>query len=74
MGTSHVEIVKFLAVFEPELTQVYVAVRDLTPYETPVGVAGWHHKTFSAKTNLPTILQRMAKGDDPLLWPLEAPP
>jgi len=73
MGTSHVEIAEIRFVFEPELTQVYIFVRDLTPIETPVGVAGWHHKTYPKTLSTLDILNKMRKGDDPIMWDKGAP-
>lgn len=58
-------------VIEDELTQVYVAIEARG--DSPIGVQGWHHKTFPASKNVIEILESVAAGDDWLLWGLEAP-
>jgi hypothetical protein len=61
-------IKKVLFVIEPELTHCYVAVD--AEGDCPLGVQGWHHKTFPASMSALDIL----KGDfDYLMWPLDAP-
>jgi hypothetical protein len=57
-------------VFEEELTQVYVYMDAYN--DVPIGVQGWHHKTFPASKSAVDILNSM--GDDsPILWSQKAP-
>lgn len=59
-------------VIEDELTQCYVAI-DATG-DAPLGVQGWHHKTFPASKSILDIVNGFATKDgDPILWPLNAP-
>ncbi len=57
-------------VIEDELTQVYVLIEATG--DSPLGVQGWHHKTFPASKNAIEILNSFTK-DSPVLWPLDAP-
>jgi hypothetical protein len=58
---------------DPDLTQVYVAIEARG--DCPVQVQGWHHKTFPSRIPTLEIMQKMFGGDDdPVLWPLNAPP
>ena len=57
---------------DPELTQVYVFIENLSN-DGVLGVQGWHHKTFPARMSMIEILQAWADGDDPLLWSQKAP-
>lgn len=60
-------------VIEDELTQVYILIEALG--DCPLGVQGWHHKTFPASRPVNGLLDEVfSKGDDPVLWPLNAPP
>jgi len=57
-------------VLEDELTQVYVYydVED----DAPIGVMGWHHKTFPASKNAVEIINSFV-DDSPMLWGLQSP-
>lgn len=57
-------------VIEPELTQCYVLL-DVAG-DSPIGVAGWHHKTFPASRPLLLILQSF-EFEAPVLWATKAP-
>lgn len=58
---------------DPELTQVFVLIKNLSNDDFP-GVQGWHHKTFPARMSILDIMQAWGLGkEDPLNWPLEAP-
>lgn len=57
---------------EDELTQVYVLIE--AGGDAPIGVQGWHHKTFPPSMNLIDIMQAWRDGDDPMLWAQDAPP
>lgn len=57
-------------VIEDELTQCYVLIEALG--DCPLGVQGWHHKTFPPSMNCVQIIESMGK-DDPVLWPQNAP-
>lgn len=74
MGTSRVKIKELRFVIEEKQTHAYVLFEDLTPGETPIGAAGWHHKAFPENKAVIDILKMMMNPkNDPLLWPLEAP-
>ena len=66
--SSIVKEVRF--VIEDELTQCYVAVEAVG--DCPIGVQGWHHKTFPASLSLLDILRDHLPAEH-LLWPQEAP-
>jgi len=72
MGKASVKFKELRFVIEDELTQVYVACE--AEGDCPIGVQGWHHKTFPPSKNVQQILKAMFEdGDDPVLWPLEGP-
>lgn len=58
-------------VIEDELTQVYVLIEALG--DCPMGVQGWHHKTFPASKPVIDILTRLGRDNDAVLWPQQAP-
>jgi hypothetical protein len=66
-ATSKIKEVRF--VIEEELTQVYVAVDAIG--DCPLGVQGWHHKTFPASISAIDILKNHFK--DYLLWSQKSP-
>jgi hypothetical protein len=70
MGKCGAEVQEVRFVFEKELTQVYVLVRAIG--DCPIGVQGWHHKTFPASKTALDILQNDLPKDY-LLWGQEAP-
>ena len=75
MGAAHYDMREFRFIIEDELTQAYVYIRAWG--DVPLGVQGWHHKTYPASKSVLDILNLMAsgkEGDDPLLWSHEAPP
>ena len=52
---------------QPELTQAFFLIQAVG--DCPIGVQGWHHKTFPASMNCTQILQRIERGEeDPLMW------
>lgn len=53
---------------DPDLTQVYVLVR--AEGDCPLGVQGWHHKTFAARVPVAEILPQTK---DYLLWTPKSP-
>lgn len=58
---------------DPELTQVYVMIDNLSN-DGMIGVQGWHHKTFPARMSVLDIIQAWSDGkEDPLMWPQKAP-
>ena len=72
MGKAGVIYREMRFIIEDELTQVYVSCEAVG--DCPLGVQGWHHKTFPASVSTQEILQRWADGkDDPILWPQQAP-
>ncbi len=59
---------------DPELTQVYIFIENLSN-DGMLGVQGWHHKTFPASMSMLDILNAWASGkENPLMWSLKAPP
>jgi hypothetical protein len=55
-----------------ELTEVYVFCQ--AHGDCPLGIQGWHHRTFPKSITVEALLLRMFAGDeDPLLWGQEAP-
>ena len=61
-----------LNVADPEITHVWVLIN--VGDDCPIGVQGWHHKTFPASIPTIELLEQMWKGDQPVLWPLGVPP
>lgn len=70
MADTHVYYRELRVIIEEELTQVYVLL-DAYP-DAPLGVQGWHHKTFPASRHLDEILQ--SADFTPMMWPQAAPP
>ena len=59
-------------VIEDELTEVYVLI--YAKGDCPIGVQGWHHKTYPASLSVDKILEKMfTEKGGPLMWPLDAP-
>ena len=56
-------------VIEDELTECYVLLEAYG--DSPLGVQGWHHKTFPASKSVVDILTKHM--DDAVLWGQEAP-
>ncbi len=69
MGKCFSTIKEVRFVIEDELTQVFVAVQ--ADGDCPMGLQGWHHKTFPASKSAIDILTN--HFEDHLLWPLAAP-
>jgi hypothetical protein len=70
MADSSYEVIELRFVIKPELTECYVALQAFG--DSPIGVQGWHHKTFPASMPVVDIL----RGEDMkncVLWPLDAP-
>ena len=55
----------------PELTECYIFLEAWG--DAPLGVQGWHHKTFPASMSSLDILQGPIAKQDFVLWSLEAP-
>lgn len=66
--TSAIREVRF--VIEDELTQCYVLTDAIG--DCPMGVQGWHHKTFPASKSAKDILEG-PDFPDYVLWAQEAP-
>ena len=71
MGKATVTYREVRFIIEEELTQVYVHCE--AGGDCPFGVQGWHHKTFPPSLNICQIMSLWGEGDDPVLWPLDAP-
>lgn len=58
---------------DPELIEVFVCVTIMG--DVPLGVQGWHHKTFPSRVPGLDIYTAMFTGEDnPVLWHQETPP
>ena len=57
-------------VIEDELTHCYVLIEARG--DSPLGVQGWHFKTFPASVPAIDILKGF-DGASPILWPQKAP-
>lgn len=71
MGRCAAKIHEIRFVLEDELTQTYVLVEALG--DCPLGVQGWHHKTFPASKSAMDILKEIRDGDSPVMWHQQAP-
>jgi hypothetical protein len=71
MGKASMATKELRFVIEDELTQVYVLIEAIG--DCPLGVQGWHHKTFPASHSVLDILRDIARSDDPVMWSQEAP-
>lgn len=58
-------------ILEDELTQAYVLIDAIG--DCPIGVQGWHHKTFPPSVSIRDLVERFIDYA-PVTWPLEAPP
>lgn len=70
MGECNTSIKEVRFVFEDELTYVYVHCEAWG--DCPLGVQGWHHKTFPVSRTAIDILRNDISGY--VLWPQQAPP
>lgn len=75
MADAHYDITEIRFVIEPELTQVYMLAENVgDPNEMPIGVVGWHHKTFPASMSTMDIMKAWAEGKEtPIMWAQKAP-
>ena len=72
MANSQATIIEIrIDVSDEQITECYVLV--MTDGDSPIGIQGWHHKSFPARLSATDILTREHFGDH-LLWPLDAPP
>lgn len=75
MADAIYDITEIRFVIEPELTQVYMLAENVgNPTDMPIGVVGWHHKTFPKSMSTLDIMNAWARGEEtPIMWPLDAP-
>jgi hypothetical protein len=72
MGKARAEVKEVRFIIEDELTQVYVFYEAFG--DCPLGVQGWHHKSFPKSKSVLNIIQEMVTSDgDAMLWPQNAP-
>ncbi len=72
MANTQVYVREVRFVLEEELTQAYIFCDAYN--DVPMGVQGWHHKTFSASKPIIEIMQELGTGKESyLLWPQNAP-
>lgn len=73
MGKCTSKITEIRFVIGEELTECYVAVE--AEGDCPLGVQGWHHKTFPASWSCRSILDEIVvpSRESYLLWPQDAP-
>lgn len=57
MGKATVEVKEIRFVIEPEVTQAYVLCE--AGGDCPLGLQGWHHKTFPGSRSVADILGAM---------------
>ncbi len=73
MANSGYNVREVRFIIEDELTQCYIAMEATG--DSPIGVQGWHHKTFPPSKSTLDIMKMWADGEEqPVLWPQEAPP
>jgi hypothetical protein len=74
MANSTIEYRELRFVVEPEQTHCFAFIQQ-TDSDTMIGVTGWHHKVFPASMSVSDIMDTWTAGvEEPLLWPLNAPP
>lgn len=72
MGQAAVEFQEIrFDIRDQELTHCYVLCKAVG--DCPLGVQGWHHKAFPASKSALDILEAVKAGDNPVLWPVQAP-
>lgn len=72
MANSFATFKEMRFVFKDELTEVYVFVE--ASGDSPIGVQGWHHKTYPISMSTESIVSEWAQmGTDIILWPLKSP-
>lgn len=74
MGRASMSYREFRFIIEDELLQVYVYIE--AGGDAPLGVQGWHHKTFPGSVTVEDALKEacgFGKGDKAVLWSLDAP-
>ncbi len=69
MANSTYEFREVRIIYEPELTQCYVLL--IAGGDSPIGVQGWHHKTFPASMS---GLDCLKESVNAVMWPQNAPP
>jgi len=70
MGKAKVLVREIRFIIEDELTQAYYFFEARG--DCPIGVQGWHHKTFPKSVAVIDIIENSI-NDDPVMWPLDAP-
>jgi len=72
MGRAAVEYRELRFMIGEDLTDVYILCQVLG--DCPIGIQGWHHKSFYQSSSAIDILEMIRLGkEDPVLWPLKAP-
>lgn len=71
MGRCESAVRELRFVIKEELTEAYAAVEAAG--DCPMGVQGWHHKSFPSSKNVVDILTEWIGSGDYLLSGLEAP-
>lgn len=72
MANSQAEIRELRFILKPQLTEAFALVDAYG--DSPIGVQGWHHKTFPASESVLDILTEWIGKGDYLLSGLDAPP
>lgn len=70
MSDAGYNIREWRFIIEDELTQVYVHLEAWG--DCPIGVQGWHHKTYPKSKSVQDILIEACK-EGVVLWPQAAP-
>ena len=72
MGDCNAYIRELRFVIEPELLQVYISLDAWG--DCPLGIQGWHHKTFPKSVSAADVLEKIREGEEEfILWRQEAP-
>jgi len=74
MGKCSITVNQIRFIIKPEITHCYVAMDAVG--DCPLGLQGWHKRSFPASTSCPDILEGIRTGaiEAPELWGQEAPP
>jgi hypothetical protein len=69
MGAAGFNFREIRFIIKDEITHAYVLLEEWG--DCPIGVQGWHTKSFPTSVPLMDILKTI--GEDAILWPQQAP-
>lgn len=70
MGYAGMKYKEVRFIVNDELTEAYVLIEALGDY--PLGVQGWHHRTFPPSQTISDIIEGF-RQESPVMWSQEAP-